>query len=225
MSKHLRQATYDIFGIKKEIKVIYNFVDTDVFKPGKNLEMRRHFAPDDHRILIHASNFRPVKRVLDTIKAFNLIRKEIPSVLLMVGEGPDYYPAQLLVSELGICDKVKFLGSSEEIETLLPLADLFVMNSIKESFGLSVLEAASCGVPAIVTNVGGLPEVVEDGITGLIVEPGNVEGMAKQAVELFNNQDLLRKMGENARKKAVGKFKTDLIVPEYEKFYERVLSV
>lgn len=225
VSQHLRQVTYDIFNVQKDIRVIYNFVDTQRFTPGGfSAETRRKFAPDGHKILIHMSNFRPVKRVLNTIRVFDLIRKEVPSILLMVGDGVEYYAANRLVESLGIEDKVRFLGSMETVENILPLADAFIINSIKESFGLAVLEAASCGVPALVTNIGGLPEVVEDGLTGFISPPDDVEHMAAKAIELFKNEDLHGEMAQNARRRAVEIFDWKLIIPQYEEYYEKILE-
>ena len=142
----------------------------------------------------------------------------------MVGDGVEYYAANRLVESLGIQNRVRFLGSRESVEEILPMSDLFIINSVKESFGLAVLEAASCGVPALVTDIGGLPEVVTDGETGFISPPDDVEHMASRALELFRNRDRLKLMSQKARKRAVEKFDARLIIPVYEKYYEKILA-
>jgi len=224
VSEYLKRVTYEIFNVDKDIDVIYNFVDTERFKPGAFPERRRKFATDDKRILIHISNFRKVKRVLNTIMVFEKIQKEIPATLLMVGDGPQWCEANRLVVDLNIQDSVKFLGKINMVEHVLPLADLFVLNSNKESFGLAVLEAASCGTPALVTDIGGLPEVVVDGETGIIAHPDDVNEMASLGIKLLKNDDLLNQMKKKARKRAVDKFDSNLVVAEYEKFYEKILG-
>jgi L-malate glycosyltransferase len=224
VSNHLREVTCEIFRVKKDIEVIYNFVDTRQFRPERNPDIRRRFAPDDHKIMIHMSNFRPVKKVLDTISVFNEVRKEVPAVLLMLGEGVEHYPALKLVESLGLGDCVKFLGSREIVEKILPIADLFIINSIKESFGLAVLEAASCGVPSVVTDIGGLPEVVVDGETGFISPAGDIDHMTGRVLEIMKNPELHGKMSAEARRRAIEKFDSSLIVPLYERFYEKILD-
>jgi len=222
VSRHLEEITGSLFGITRDIRVIYNFVDTKRFKPGVFNERRRKFAHDNEKILIHISNFRHVKRVLNTIKVFDIIQKKVPAVLIMAGDGIQRYEAGELVKELGLQDSVKFLGRIEYVEHILPLADLFIINSIKESFGLAVLESASCGVPALVTNIGGLPEVVVHGETGFIAPAEDIHAMANMGIELLTNNELYNRMKTNARKRAVEKFDTNLIVPQYERYYEEV---
>jgi L-malate glycosyltransferase len=222
VSKHLRDETCKIFNVKKDIEVIYNFVNTKKFKPMKNMELRRRFAPDDHRIMIHLSNYRPVKRILDTIRVFDRVRKEIPAVLLMPGEGMEHGKAVDLSNSLGLSEHVRFIGVQESVEELLAISDLFIINSEKESFGLAVLEAASCGVPSVVTDAGGLPEVVVDGETGFISPVGNTEHMASQAIKILENPGLLNRMSESCRRRAVEKFDTELIIPLYEKYYRQL---
>lgn len=225
VSNHLRDVTYQMFGVKNDIEVIYNFVDTERFKPCVNPERRRKFADDNQRILIHISNFRPVKKVLNTIRVFEKIQREVPAVLLMAGDGVQWTEAVRLAGELGISDRVKFLGRIDLVEHILPLADLFIINSIKESFGLAVLEAASCGVPALVTRTGGLPEVVEEGMTGLIAPPDDVEAMARMGIGLLKDESRLDKLKNNARRRAVENFDSSLIVPIYERYYEKILGI
>ncbi|MCD4784523.1 MAG: N-acetyl-alpha-D-glucosaminyl L-malate synthase BshA [Candidatus Eremiobacteraeota bacterium] len=222
VSKHLEEVTRSLFGITRDIRVIYNFVDTTKFKPGILTDRRRKFADDNEKILIHMSNFRPVKKILNTIRVFEKIQREIPAVLLMVGDGIQRYEAGQLVGEMNLQNRVKFLGKIESVEHILPIADLFIINSVKESFGLAVLEAAACGVPAVVTDIGGLPEVVINGETGFVTPAEDTSAMAKMAVEILKNNELYNKMKINARKRAVEKFDTNLIVPEYERYYEKV---
>ena len=224
VSQHLREVTYELFHVKKDIRVIYNFVDTKRFKPVILTERRRKFAPDDHKILIHISNFRPVKRVLDTIKVFAEIRKEVPATLLMAGDGNQWCEANRLAIEMGLGDSVKFLGNINLVEHIIPMADLFIINSIKESFGLAVLEAASCGVPALVTDIGGLPEVVEDGVTGIVAPSDDTHRMAEMGIRLLKNEELLNKMKSAARKRAVEHFDDESIVAVYEDYYREILE-
>jgi N-acetyl-alpha-D-glucosaminyl L-malate synthase BshA len=185
---------------------------------------RAKYASPDQKILIHMSNFRPVKQVLNTIRVFEKIQKEIPSVLLMVGDGQQWCEANKLAIQLGIQDSVKFLGTINAIEHILPIADMFIINSVKESFGLAVLEAAACGVPALVTDAGGLPEVVEEGKTGLIAPMEDVDKMAQLGIELLSDESRLNQMKTNARKRAVELFDNNIIVPQYEAYYEKVLK-
>lgn len=224
VSQHLREVTYDLFKVTKDIRVIYNFVDTKRFKPVILTERRRKFAPDDHKILIHISNFRPVKRVLDTIKVFAEISKEVPATLLMAGDGNQWCEANRLAVEMGLGNSVKFLGNINQVEHIIPMADLFIINSIKESFGLAVLEAASCGVPALVTDIGGLPEVVEDGVTGIVAPSHDVNKMAEMGIGLLKNEELLNKMKTAARNRAVEHFDDEDIVAVYEDYYKEILN-
>jgi N-acetyl-alpha-D-glucosaminyl L-malate synthase BshA len=224
VSKHLSQTTKEIFEVKSDIEVIYNFVDTQRFKPAEMTKRRAKYASPDQKILIHMSNFRPVKQVLNTIRVFEKIQKEIPSVLLMVGDGQQWCEANKLAIQLGIQDSVKFLGTINAIEHILPIADMFIINSVKESFGLAVLEAAACGVPALVTDAGGLPEVVEEGKTGLIAPMEDVDKMAQLGIELLSDESRLNQMKTNARKRAVELFDNNIIVPQYEAYYEKVLK-
>lgn len=220
VSKSLRDETYHSFKIEKEIEVIYNFVDIERFSKKPLDAFRKTLAPNGEKILVHASNFRKVKRVNDVIEVFANIHKEVPSKLLMVGDGPDRPGAEELSRELNICDDVRFLGKQQEMEEILAIADLFVLPSESESFGLSALEAMAAGVPVISTNAGGLPEINIQGKTGFMANVGDVAEMSKQAITLLKNEEQLNIFKQNAKEQA-SKFSINRIVPLYEKLYER----
>ncbi len=224
VSRFLKEKTITNYGINKEIEVIPNFVDTELFKRMADTNLRRTIAPNGERILIHISNFRLVKRVTDVIRIFNLVVKKIPSKLVLVGDGPDRSSCENLCRELQLGDNVKFLGKQAELVELLSAADLFLMPSQSESFGLSALEAMACEVPVISSSVGGLPELVVHGETGYIAEIGDVERMAKYAIELLSNNTRREMFAKAGRKRAVENFDIDEIVGVYERHYERILS-
>ncbi|OGC81278.1 MAG: N-acetyl-alpha-D-glucosaminyl L-malate synthase BshA [candidate division Zixibacteria bacterium RBG_16_43_9] len=224
VSEFLKKRTRDEFGLKNEIEMIPNFVDTERFIQREDQARRRQFAKDEERILMHISNFRPVKRVEDIIKIFHLIDKKLSSKLVLIGDGPDLSKALSLSRDFGIEDKVISLGGQDYVENLLPLADLFLLPSDQESFGLVALEAMSCGVPVIATKTGGLPEVVIDGENGFLGPLGDVGFMANKGIELLSDENRLNKFRENCRKRAVEKFDSKLIVPKYEKYYEKVIG-
>jgi N-acetyl-alpha-D-glucosaminyl L-malate synthase BshA len=173
---------------------------------------------------MHLSNFRPVKRVVDTVKIFARVVKEQPAQLVLVGDGPDRSAAEWLAHDLGIHNRVHFLGKQERVNELLPLADLLLMPSELESFGLAALEAMACKVPSIATRVGGVPELIDDGVTGLLFAVGDIEGMAAGTLELLNDRARLAEMSETARKAAQKRFCATLVVPHYVRFYEQVLA-
>jgi L-malate glycosyltransferase len=224
VSRFLKEKTITNYGINKEIEVIPNFVDTELFKRMADTKLRKTIAPNGERILIHISNFRLVKRVTDVIRIFNLVLKKIPSKLVLVGDGPDRSSCENLCRELELGDSVKFLGKQAELVELLSAADLFLMPSQSESFGLSALEAMACEVPVISSSVGGLPELVVHGETGYIAEIGDVERMAKYAIELLSNNTRREMFAKAGRKRAVENFDIDEIVGVYERHYERVLN-
>jgi N-acetyl-alpha-D-glucosaminyl L-malate synthase BshA len=224
VSRFLKEKTITNYGINKEIEVIPNFVDTALFKRMADTKLRKTIAPNGERILIHISNFRLVKRVTDVIRIFNLVLKKIPSKLVLVGDGPDRSSCENLCRELELGDSVKFLGKQAELVELLSAADLFLMPSQSESFGLSALEAMACEVPVISSSVGGLPELVVHGETGYIAEIGDVERMAKYAIELLSNNTRREMFAKAGRKRAVENFDIDEIVGVYERHYERVLN-
>ncbi len=224
VSRFLKEKTITNYGINKEIEVIPNFVDTELFKRMADTNLRKTIAPNGEKILIHISNFRIVKRVTDVIRIFNLVLKKIPSKLVLVGDGPDRSNCENLCRELQLGDNVKFLGKQAELVELLSAADLFLMPSQSESFGLSALEAMACEVPVISSSVGGLPELVVHGETGYIAEIGDVERMAKYATELLSNNTRREMFAKAGRKRAVENFDIDQIVGVYERHYERILN-
>ncbi len=224
VSRHLKEKTLTNYAINKEIDVIPNFVDVEEYRHVDDSCIRKKFSLDDKRILVHVSNFRPVKRVMDVVKIFDIVQKKIPSALILVGDGPERSNCEMLVRELGLQHSVKFLGKQNELPEILSAADLFLMPSQSESFGLSALEAMACEVPVISSSVGGLPELVVHNQTGYIAEIGDVERMAKYAVELLTNETKRGMFAKEGRKRAVEMFNLDKIVGEYERHYEKVLN-
>ncbi len=224
VSRFLREKTTTNYGINKAIEVIPNFVDTEKYKRMECEDICEKFAPKGEKILMHTSNFRAVKRVHDVIRIFHEVRKKIPSKLILVGDGPDRSSCELLVRELGIQDNVKFLGKQLELVPILSAADLFLMPSQSESFGLSALEAMSCGVPVISSSVGGLPELQVHGETGYIAEIGDIERMARYAVELLTSESKYALFSANARRRAVEHFDINRIVGQYEAYLEQCLG-
>ena len=189
-----------------------------------NPSLRAEWAPDGEPILMHLSNFRPVKRILDAIEIFATVRDKMPAKLVMIGDGPDRAPAEALARTRGVERDVLFLGKQNEIREKLGQADLFLLPSQLESFGLAALEAMACEVPVIATNAGGVPEVVEHGVDGYLVEPGDVRSAANYAIEILSRVDRGREMGQKARVDARKKFCASDVIPMYEQFYERVLE-
>jgi len=225
ISSHLRDRTREAFAIDSEIEVIRNFVNCDVYvrRPELIESMRPRFALPDEKLLVHLSNFRPVKRILDVVETFARIAPVIPSRLLLIGDGPDRSQAEYLAIRHGIQDRIHFLGKQDNVNELLPLADLMLMPSEMESFGLAALEAMACGVPAIATRVGGVPELIEDGVNGRLFGVGDVESMAQAAITLLRNPKTLQTMARAARKTAQDHFCASRIIPRYEEYYERVI--
>ncbi len=223
VSRFLKEKTLTHFGIDKEIEVIPNFVDINKYKRIKAEGVRSEWAPQNEKILVHTSNFRPVKRVQDVIRIFSEVQKKISSKLILIGDGPDRSLCEMLGRELGIQEHVKFLGKQAEIVDLLSAADLFLMPSQSESFGLSALEAMACGVPVVSTSVGGLPELNIHNQTGFIAEIGDVERMARYATDLLTNPAKHKTFSEAARKRAVD-FNQDKIVTLYERYYQKILD-
>jgi N-acetyl-alpha-D-glucosaminyl L-malate synthase BshA len=224
VSRFLREKTTTNYGIDKEIAVIPNFVDTTKFRRTDTEGLCEKFAPQGERILIHISNFRLVKRVPDVIRIFAEVRKKVPSRLLLVGDGPDRSGCEQLVRELGIQEEVRFLGKQLELVPILSSADLMLMPSQSESFGLSALEAMACEVPVISSSVGGLPELQVHGETGYIAEIGDVDRMARYAVDLLTNESRLAIFRRNCRARAVDHFDTERIVTQYEEYYAQCLA-
>ena len=227
ISNYLKDKTIESFGVTKPIQVIPNFVNCDVYTPftdeGIRREARKRFADPGDGILIHLSNFRPVKRVVDVVKVFARVVREVPAQLVLVGDGPDRSAAEWLAHDLQIQDRVHFLGKLDRVNELLPLADLMVLPSQLESFGLAALEAMACKVPTIATRVGGVPELIEDGKNGLLYPVGNVDDMAKGIIGLLKDRDRLELMRDEARKTARTRYCATLVLPEYVRFYESLL--
>ena len=228
ISSYLKEKTLEDFGITRGIEVIPNFVNCDVYTPftdeAVRSEARKRFAKDGEAILIHLSNFRPVKRVVDVVKIFARVAREVPAQLVLVGDGPDRSAAEWLAHELGIHDRIHFLGKQERVNELLAMADLMVMPSELESFGLAALEAMACKVPAIATRVGGVPELIDDGVTGLLFPVAALDAMAAGIVALLQNRDRLETMRDAARKTARTRFCATKIVPRYVQYYETILG-
>ena len=225
ISNYLRERTLREFDIKNNIEVIYNFVNCDVYCRCKDLAAQRaEYAPKGERILIHVSNFRPVKRVNDVIEIFDRVRKEMPAKLLLLGDGPDRSPAEWLAVKKGIHEDVIFLGKREQVYEKLAIADVLLSPSELESFGLAALEAMASEVIPIATNVGGVPEVIEHGKSGFLANVGDIDTMSRYAVDILRDESRLRKMGKDCRDAARARFCTSKIIPQYEDFYRRVLD-
>jgi len=225
VSRFLREKTTTNYGIDKDIRVIPNFVDTTKFRRDDVSRIREQFAPDGERVLIHVSNFRLVKRVNDVIRIFAEVRKKIPAKLLMVGDGPERSASELLARELGLHEHVRFLGKQIELVPLLSAADLMLMPSQSESFGLSALEAMACEVPVISSSVGGLPELQIHGETGYIAEIGDIDRMSRYAIELLTSDSKRARFGAACRRRAVEVFDTQKIIPQYEAYYKECLAL
>jgi N-acetyl-alpha-D-glucosaminyl L-malate synthase BshA len=226
VSRFLQRETVRAFGCTGcQIEVIPNFIDPDVYDRTKyKAALRDQFAPTD-KVLMHISNFRPVKRVRDVVRIFARVRSEIPSVLVMVGDGPDRVHAEAEARELRVDDRVFFLGKIEAVAPLLSAADLFLLPTQSESFGLSALEALGSGVPVVGTNAGGLPEVVRDGETGALCAVGDVEGMASSSIEILRDRDRWQAMSTLAARDARERFALDDVVEQYESFYDLALTI
>jgi L-malate glycosyltransferase len=227
ISHYLREKTVQEFHPERAIEVIPNFVNCDVYTPldaADRAAGRARYAAPAEKILVHLSNFRPVKRTADVVRVFSRVAKEIPARLLMIGDGPDRSAAEWLAHRRGIAERVQFLGKQGSVSEILPLADLLVLPSELESFGLAALEAMACRVPAIATRVGGVPELVDEGVTGRLFPVGDVDGMAAAAVELLRDPARLEEMAEAARRTAQTRFCSTKILPLYERFYEQVLN-
>jgi L-malate glycosyltransferase len=227
ISSYLRERTLQEFQPKRAIEVIPNFVNCDIYLPLSEAEReagRARYAEPGEKILMHLSNFRPVKRTADVVRIFSRIVREVPARLLMIGDGPDRSAAEYIAHRKGIQDRVHFLGKQANVSEILPLADLLLMPSEQESFGLVALEAMACRVPTIATRVGGVPELIEDGVNGRLFPVGDVEAMAAAAVELLSDSDRYNAMADAARRTAQSRYCASKILPLYERFYEQVLG-
>jgi N-acetyl-alpha-D-glucosaminyl L-malate synthase BshA len=228
ISQYLKDKTLQDFDVTRGIEVVPNFVNCDVYTPIKDeqarAEARRRLACPDEAILMHLSNFRAVKRVVDVVKIFAQVVAETPARLVLVGDGPERSAAEWLARDLKIHEKIHFLGKQDRVNELLPLADLLLMPSELESFGLAALEAMACKVPSIATRVGGVPELIDDGETGLLFKVGDVDAMAKGALGLLKNKSRLEAMREAGRRTAQTRFCSTLVVPQYVRYYESVIA-
>jgi N-acetyl-alpha-D-glucosaminyl L-malate synthase BshA len=224
ISRYLQKRTVDEFDIKRPIEVISNFVNCDLYCRAKHADDPRQWAPDGEPVLMHLSNFRPVKRISDVIEIFALVREKMPAKLVLIGDGPDRGSAEYLVREKHLQNDVFFLGKQDSVHEKLAAADLFLLPSRLESFGLAALEAMACEVPVIATNVGGVPEVVEDGVDGYLVEPGDVRAAAQHAIAILSRADRGREMGQRARVNARKKYCANDVIPLYEAYYRRILE-
>lgn len=223
VSENLRTETLKNFCVSKDIKVITNFIDPNRFRIRESKINKKVFAPHDEKILVHVSNFRKVKRVEDVIHIFEKVNKEIPSKLLMIGDGPERQSAEDMCRKLGICTDIKYLGKQEQLEEILSLSDLFLLTSEYESFGLAALEAMACGVPIITTNAGGLSEVNKDGYSGYLSDVGDIDKMAKDALSILSDDATLQQFKENALEHATT-FSIDKLLPQYEELYKEVIA-
>ncbi|MEO5619130.1 MAG: N-acetyl-alpha-D-glucosaminyl L-malate synthase BshA [Candidatus Eisenbacteria bacterium] len=218
VSQYLKERAEETFGIARPIEVIYNFVDAEVFAPRRRSALR--LAPPESRVLMHASNFRPVKNIPQVLHIFAEVRRRVPSKLVMVGDGPEKAGAENLARELGVERDVLFLGNQDCMEELLPLADVFLLPSSSESFGLVALEAMSAEVPVVASNAGGLPEVVEHGVTGFLHDSGHTSGFVNSVLKLLAQEPLRRTMGRAGRRVARKRFTAEEMVGRYLKVYE-----
>lgn len=223
VSEDLKKETYASFDIKRDIEVIPNFIDLERFKRQKKEHFKLAICPNDEKLMVHTSNFRKVKRVEDVIKVFYEVRKVIPAKLLLVGDGPERDRMERLCRELGTCDDVRFLGKLEAVEEVLSVADLFLMPSEKESFGLAALEAMACEVPILSSNVGGIPELNIDGITGFACEVGDIQSMKEKALFILDEKNLPT-FKKNALKRAKD-FDISNILPKYEAYYKKTIDM
>jgi N-acetyl-alpha-D-glucosaminyl L-malate synthase BshA len=216
VSQDVRRDTYEVFGVPNEIRVIYNFVNTEIYRPMEN-------RPNGEKRLMHISNFRPVKRVTDCVRILAEVLKTTPVHLYMVGDGPDRPEAHRLARDLGVERHVTFLGKQDHVERLFPKMHVLLMPSDMESFGLGALEGMACGVPPVATRVGGLPELVTDGVDGFLEPVGDIEAQSRRVVELLTDEERYRAMAQAARRTAVERFASSTIIPQYEKYYEEVI--
>jgi N-acetyl-alpha-D-glucosaminyl L-malate synthase BshA len=225
ISDYLRRATVETFDTTRHIEVISNFVNCDIYvrNAETSQKIRAQYAKPDEAVLFHLSNFRPVKRIQDVVQIFARVAREVPAHLLMVGDGPERSSAEWLAKNLKISDRVHFLGKYDQVNELLPAADLMLMPSEMESFGLAALEAMACEVPTIGTDVGGVPELIQNGVTGLLFPVGDVEAMAKAAIALLKDRGRLEEMAKAGRQEAQRTYCASKVIPKYEEFYASIL--
>ena len=223
VSENLKSQTLEFFDITRDIQVIPNFIDLTRFVSKNREHFKKAIAPDNERIMVHTSNFRKVKNTQDVVRIFHKVSQTIPSKLLMVGDGPERSNAEELSRQLGISQSVRFLGKQDAVEEILSVSDLFLMPSCSESFGLAALEAMACRVPVISSNIGGLPELNEEGVTGFLSNVGDIDDMAKNAIYILEDCDRLEKFKQAAYDHAQ-KFEINQILPLYEGYYEQAIE-
>jgi N-acetyl-alpha-D-glucosaminyl L-malate synthase BshA len=224
VSRFLKEATIQMFDYD-EIEVIPNFICAENYVRNENSPLREEFAPNDEKLLVHVSNFRQVKRPLDCVEiAARVLQKGVKARLLMVGDGPERAAAHHHAKELGIADSCSFVGKQGNIADYLGISDVMLLPSEQESFGLVALEAMACEVPVVASRVGGIPEVVTDGVDGCLSDIGNVEKMSEDAAKILSDDNLRQTMGAKARQSAISRYSTELVIPKYINFYERVIS-
>ncbi len=224
VSDWLREETIREFGIQKEIHVIPNFVDERIFRRGASLCRRQHYAPNGEKIIMHISNFRPVKRTDDVIKTFAKVRAAMPAKLLLIGDGPDRDQATQLARELRLLQDIFFLGKQEQIQNYLGCSDVMLFPSEYESFGLAALEAMAAENVVVASRGGNLPKLIEHGVDGFLADVGDVDGLAKHTIEILGDPARLAAMGALARERAIERYHPDRVVPMYERIYEKLLS-
>jgi N-acetyl-alpha-D-glucosaminyl L-malate synthase BshA len=225
VSDYLKRETVDAFRVPADdIEVIPNFVDSRLYGRDRHPCWKNTFLRDGEKMVLHVSNFRPVKRIRDVVKIFARLAARVPSRLVLVGDGPDRTEAIEEARAQGITDRVVFLGKQDSVAEIMACADLLLLPSTNESFGLVALEAMASGVPVVATNAGGLPEVVETGLTGYLGEVGAVEEMADGAIHILSDDDRWRRMSQAASESAVGRYGVDKVIPQYERYYERILA-
>lgn len=222
VSESLKNDTYKHFKINREINVIYNFVCNDKYEIPNSICKKQFFAPNGEKILVHISNFRKVKRIQDIIRSFAIIKLTIPSKLMLIGDGPERHDAEALARDLNVIQDIYFIGNIKEVEMALSAADLFMIASEHESFGLAALEAMASKLPVVSTNAGGLPEINIDGVTGLLNEIGDYTQMANNAITILQNHETYKKYAQNAKNQAL-KFDLKNIIPNYIHLYESLL--
>ena len=222
ISEYLRRQTVDVFRVRNDIRVITNFVNCDVYKPDREKAMAKIYSPGEGKLLIHVSNFRPVKRVQDCLRILAEVLQHTQAHLLMVGDGPERGPAEYLARDLGVEHHVSFLGKQNHVERIIPLAHALLMPSDLESFGLAALEAMACGVPPVGTRVGGVPELITDGVDGYLEAVGDIQAQAARVTALLIDDELHDRVSRAARRTASDRFCTDKIIPIYERYYEEI---
>jgi N-acetyl-alpha-D-glucosaminyl L-malate synthase BshA len=223
VSESLKRDTIRELGIAREIRVIPNFIDCSVYRRLDVGQLSEELAPSHQKLLIHVSNFRPVKRTKEVVQIFARVQREVPARLLMVGDGPDFIDTVALARSLGVAGEVQFLGEQDQVVPLLSAAHVFLLPSSQESFGLAALEAMACEVPVVASKIGGLPELVEDGVSGFLHAPADLDGMARSSIALLSDGILRQRVAEAARRAAKERFCDSKIVPIYEAYYREIL--